>query len=259
MYNIASWNVNGLRACAKKNFRSWAIKNQYNLLCLQGIKALPEQLPEEILHLDGYQGYFYPAKKKGYSGVALYIRQSAPKPLEIGYGIGISKYDDEGRTIWAEFPKFLVFNCYFPNGQRDHGRVPYKLSYSRALLKFAQKKSEECGKPLIICGDYNTAHHEIDLSNPKTNQKTTGFLPNERRWLDQLEKQGFVDIFRKKHPEEAGHHTWWSYRSDCRARNIGWRIDYFFISSELEGKVHEALISPKVLGSDHCPITLSLK
>jgi len=258
MYQIASWNVNGLRAVAKKNFRDWAIKNQYNLLCLQEIKALPEQLPEEILHLDGYDGYFYPAKKKGYSGVALYIRQKTPKPLKVGYGIGMPKYDDEGRTIWAEFPKFIVFNCYFPNGQRDHGRVPYKLSYSRALTKYALKMSEATGKPLIICGDYNTAHHEIDLSNPKTNKKTTGFLPNERRWMDQFEEQGFVDIFRKRHPGEPGHHTWWSYRNDCRGRNIGWRIDYFFISAELEKKVKDANICADVLGSDHCPITLSL-
>ena len=257
MINIISWNVNGIRACAKKGFLSWLYKESPDILCLQETKAWPEQLDEELINPKGYKGHFACAEKKGYSGVAIYIKEKL-KPLEIKVGIGKKKFDSEGRTLIAYFKKYILINSYYPNGQHDHGRVPYKLEYSEEILKLARKLEKETGKPVVLTGDFNTAHHSIDLKNPKSNKNSTGFLPIEREFLTKLEKKNYIDIFRLQHPEEEGHYTWWSYRGTCRAKNVGWRIDYFFIPEKLNKKSTKATILPDVHGSDHCPVGLTL-
>jgi exodeoxyribonuclease-3 len=254
---IASWNVNGIRAAEKKGFLDWLNSNQYEIVCLQETKAQPEQLNETLLRPAGYQSFFASAEKKGYSGVALYFHEKLGNP-KITLGLGSDEFDNEGRTICAEFDQFILYNGYFPNGQRDHGRVPYKLDYSRTLLAQALEKQKETGKGIIICGDVNTAHTEIDLANPKTNQKTTGFLPEERVFIDEVLAAGFHDVVREFHPDERGQYTWWTYRGNCRERNIGWRIDYFFVDQLLRSNVDKAYITPEVLGSDHCPLVLEL-
>ncbi|MBT3584454.1 MAG: exodeoxyribonuclease III [Halobacteriovoraceae bacterium] len=254
---IASWNVNGIRACQKKGFLDWFNSEKNHVVCLQETKASPEQLDESLKMIKNYTSVFSSAKKKGYSGTAIYFHKKLGDPTIIPK-LGIKKFDDEGRTIIAEFEKFIIFCGYYPNGQRDHNRVPFKLEYSRAVVKKAKKLSKEKKKPVVLCGDFNTAHTEIDLKNPKSNKDSTGFLPIEREWIDELVSQNFIDIFREKHPEEEGHYTWWTYRGDCRQRNIGWRLDYFFISEELRKKTKKTYIDPKVMGSDHCPIVLEL-
>ncbi len=255
---ITSWNVNGLRACVKKGFSDWLEADKNHIICLQETKLQEEQIPIEVKEHKKYESYFSHAKKKGYSGVAVLCKKTH-LPLKVTEGLGQKKFDDEGRTLILEFDSFILFCCYFPNGQRDHNRVPYKLSYSKAVAKKALELKEKTKKEIIITGDYNTAHHPIDLKNPKTNTKTTGFLPIERKWMDDFIKQGFNDVFRLKHPEEENHYTWWTYRGDCRKRNIGWRIDYFFTTKDLVQKVKKSYHQPEVLGSDHCPITIELK
>ncbi len=252
---ILSWNVNGIRACHKKGFIESVKSTKADIICLQEIKALSEQFPEDLEdHFDHM--YIFSAEKKGYSGVAIFTNQ---EPLNVWEGIGIEEFDREGRAIIAEYDDFILYNCYFPNGQRDHNRVPYKLAFSNAVAEHALELKKELKKEVIICGDYNTAHHAIDLANPKTNKKTTGFLPIEREWMDNFIEMGFVDQFREFTPEENGHYTWWTYRGDCRQRNIGWRIDYFFTTKELSERVTSCEHYPEILGSDHCPIALEFK
>jgi exodeoxyribonuclease III len=253
---IISWNVNGIRACAKKGFLQWLATEKPDILCVQETKAWPEQLDEELKNPKGYTSYFACAEKKGYSGVAFYIK-SRLRPLKVDVGIGKKKFDSEGRTLIAHFEKFIIIGGYYPNGQHDHGRVPYKLEYSNAILKIAKNLEDETAKPVILTGDFNTAHHPIDLKNPKSNKESTGFLPIERKFMDKLQAKGYIDIFRERHPGQEGHYTWWSYRSTCRERNIGWRIDYFFVPESMNKKTTKAGILPSVLGSDHCPISLS--
>ncbi len=255
MKKLASWNVNGIRACEKKGLLEWIKKDKPSILCMQETKAHPEQLSQDLINNKNYYTYYASAEKKGYSGVALFSSKKNPEP-KVTIGLGIEEFDREGRTIIAEYDDFILFNGYFPNGQRDHGRVPYKLSYSREVVKQALALKKKKKKPVIICGDINTAHQEIDLANPKTNKKTTGFLPNEREWVSDCLEQGFNDVFRVHHPEETGHYTWWTYRGDCRDRNIGWRIDYFLVTDELLKQVKKSYHLPKVMGSDHCPIVL---
>lgn len=255
---VISWNVNGIRACGKKGFFEWMQKSKAQVVCLQETKAHPEQLPQEWLEPKGYDSYFASAKKKGYSGVAVYVSKKYP-PISVTEGLGIEKYDSEGRTLIIEFEDFVLINGYFPNGQRDHGRVPYKLAYSQEVADQALKLKKKLKKEVIVCGDFNTAHYPVDLANPKTNTKSTGFLPIEREWLDSFVEQGFSDIFREHHKDEVGHYTWWTYRSNCRERNIGWRLDYFFGTKKILPKVKTVSILPEVLGSDHCPIELELK
>lgn len=178
---------------------------------------------------------------------------------EVELGLGLKRFDDEGRTIIAEYKNFFLINGYFPNGQRDLGRVPYKLDYSETIVERALTLMSDFKKPVIITGDFNTAHQAIDLANPKTNTKTTGFLLEEREWLDSMLERGFIDTFRNFYPEQNGHYTWWTYRNGCRERNIGWRIDYFMVSEGLSKKIKNAYILPEVMGSDHCPIGLTLK
>ncbi len=256
MMKLASWNVNGLRACVNKGFIEWVAQEQPDILCLQETKAQEEQLAQEIKEINGYKSYFFSAEKKGYSGVALYIKENIC-PKNILKGIGIEEFDNEGRTIIVELEKFVLINSYYPNGQRDHNRVPYKMNFSRKMYEIANDYRKK-KKHVVLTGDFNTAHHPIDLKNPKTNTKTTGFLLEERAFLDELEKGGYVDIYRKRNPELEGQYTWWTYRGDCRARNVGWRIDYFWINKSLEKYVKDAKLLPQVMGSDHCPLTLEL-
>ncbi len=252
---LFSWNVNGLRACGRKGFLDWLAEAQPDVLGLQETRALPDQLDEELRDPDGYRTHFHPAERKGYSGVALYTR-IAPESVVLG-GLEEPRFDDEGRLIIADYGDFLFYTGYFPNGGADLSRVPYKLEFSDAVLQHAEAQRRD-GRSVVICGDVNTAHQEIDLANPKSNQKNTGFLPEERAWVSRFLDHGYVDIFRKLHPGEEGLYTWWSNRPGVRERNVGWRIDYFFISPELESRVVSARLHPQVMGSDHCPIELEL-
>ena len=254
---LASWNVNGIRACGQKGLVDWVEREGPHVLCLQETKAWPEQLDASLTHIDGYSSYFFSGKRKGYSGLALYLHHSLT-PQKIVRGLGMECFDCEGRTLALELDDLVIINGYYPNGQRDLNRVPFKLDFSYAMLELALKYVGQ-KKKVILCGDFNTAHHPIDLANPKQNKKTTGFLPEERAFLDELEHQQFVDTFRHFHPDEPDHYTWWTYRNNCRQRNIGWRIDYFFVSQSLLPQVLSSEHRPEVLGSDHCPIVLEIE
>lgn len=249
---IISWNVNGLRAIVKKNFFEFIDEVKPDILGLQETKLQPDQVPEEILDLDYYQ-YWSSAKRKGYSGVALFTKQ---KPLKIEYSIGKQEFDDEGRVIIAEFEDYVVINCYYPNGQKDEQRLDYKLRFYDRMLEVFEEYTKN-GKKLILCGDFNTAHHPIDLARPKANEKTSGFLPIERAWLDKIVSMGYIDTFRmfNQKPDE---YSWWSYRMRAREKNVGWRIDYFFINEIAKPLVKNAFIMQDVMGSDHCPIGIEI-
>jgi exodeoxyribonuclease III len=251
---LVSWNVNGIRACVNKGFVEWVNSSKADVICLQEIKALKEQFPESVFELENYYLYINSAVKKGYSGVAVLTKE---EPLKVITEVGIKKFDDEGRTQILEFKDFILFNCYFPNGQRDHGRVPFKLEYYHEILKLYQAYIA-AGKSVIITGDFNTAHHPIDLANPKANKKSTGFLENERQWLDKYLAAGMIDCLRFFEAETEGIYSWWTYRSNCRARNIGWRLDYFMANKEMQGHLKSCRHLPDVLGSDHCPVELDL-
>lgn len=252
---LYSWNVNGLRAVQKKGFLDWLYSTQPDILGLQETKAQPDQLDEELLRPQGYHSYWASAERKGYSGVALYSRR---EPLSVQPGLGIPEYDVEGRTIVADYGDFVLITAYFPNGGQDHSRVPYKMDYKAAFLEFCNNLRAQ-GRSVIFCGDVNTAHQEIDLARPKQNQKTTGFLPEERVWIDRVVEEGYLDIYRTLNPEKAGAYTWWSQRGASRENNVGWRIDYFFITPDLRDRVAAADLHPDIVGSDHCPISLTLK
>jgi exodeoxyribonuclease-3 len=255
---FTSWNVNGLRSVSTKGFELWFRKNLPDVIALQEIKATEKDIEALILSWsDVYDVHLYPAVKKGYSGTALLIKKSAA-PLYVKRGIGIPEYDDEGRLIYAEFENIIFMNGYFPNGQRDHNRVEFKLDFSRRVVALAHELHQKTNKEIIITGDINTAHCEIDLANPKANSKTTGFLPNERAFIDGMIAGGFTDVFRHFHPGIPDQYTWWTYRGDCRERNIGWRLDYFFATKNLLAKVKTVEHQHLVLGSDHCPILLEI-
>lgn len=251
---LFSWNINGVRAIQKKGLLDWIAQVQPDILSLQETKASPDQLDAALLNPPGYQTYWASADRKGYSGVALISKQ---EPKSIQLGLGLPEYDSEGRTIVADYGDFVFIGAYFPNGGRTHERVPYKMAYKAAFLAYCNQLREQ-GKSVIFCGDVNTAHQPIDLANPKTNQKTTGFLPLERAWIDLIVEQGYVDIFRQRNPDLEGAYTWWSNMGGARGRNVGWRIDYFFITPELVDRVVSAQIHPEVMGSDHCPVSLEL-
>jgi len=214
---------------------------------------MPEQIPDELLFPDGYRTYYQPAWKKGYSGVALWTKKT---PLNIYRDFMGEEFDREGRVILAEYPQFLLYNVYFPNGRRGLERLDYKLRfYARLLDDILERKRE---KPVIVAGDFNTAHTEIDLARPRENENVSGFMPEERVWIDRYLDAGLCDIFRLQHPDMKGYYTWWTFRAGARERNVGWRIDYFLISEELLPHVDSARIHAGVLGSDHCPISLTL-
>ncbi len=254
MKRLYSWNVNGLRAAHKKGFLDWIEATQPDVIGLQETKCHPQQLPKELESVAGYHCYWASATRKGYSGVALF---SKTKPKSVNIGLGVDDYDCEGRTIIAEYPDFVLITAYFPNGSRDHKRVPFKMKYYATFLDYCNRLRAE-GKSIIFCGDVNTAHREIDLARPKQNVKTTGFLPEERAWIDEVVAEGYVDTFRHLYPEQTDAYTWWSNIGGARSRNVGWRIDYFFTSSDLTPRIANAEIHTDVFGSDHCPVSLTL-
>ncbi len=251
---LISWNVNGLRAAMRNGFLDALKKMAPDILCLQEVKLQEDQIPPEIKLLAVYKSYWHFARKKGYSGVATLTRL---QPKETHYGMGIEKFDTEGRIVVTEFEPFILFNIYFPNGRRDHGRVAYKLEFYAKLLERINKLRDQ-GKRVIITGDFNTAHNEIDLTNPKSNRNTSGFLAEEREWIDRYQQNGWIDTFRYFYPELTGQYTWWSYRFNARQRNIGWRIDYFMVSENVLPYLKDAFILPEIAGSDHCPVGIEL-
>jgi exodeoxyribonuclease-3 len=252
---LFSWNVNGLRACARKGFLDWIGAARPDVVALQEVRAKPEQLDADVLSPAGYQVHLHPADRPGYSGVALYTGV-APTDV-VGGGLDEPRFDSEGRLIIADYGEFLLYNGYFPNGGHDLTRVPFKLEFSEAVLQHAERQRRR-GRHVVLCGDFNTAHEEIDLANPSANRGNTGFLPEERAWLTRLVEHGYIDVFRRLHPGEGGLYTWWSNRKGVRERNVGWRIDYFFVSEGLSSRVVDATIHPQVMGSDHCPVELVL-
>jgi len=254
---IVSWNVNGLRSIGKNGFWKgvWALKP--DILCLQEIKAEADQLPPELREVPGYTSLFNSSKlRKGYSGVAMYCKTP---PLEVQYNIGTEeRFDLEGRMITAIFEDFILCNVYFPNGGQGPHRLLYKMDFYDAFLGYIEDLRAKHHKPLVFCGDINTAHEAIDLARPEANQKTTGFLPEERAWLDEVIDTGYTDIYRMRNPERSGAYTYWDQITAARDRNVGWRIDYFFVSNDLVPKVKDTAIHSAVYGSDHCPISLDL-
>lgn len=253
---IISWNTNGLRATVKQeNFTPLFAFNNPDIVCFQETKCEPEQLDEKTRNLNGYYSYFsYSKVKKGYSGVAIYSKE---KPEKVEYGMGISKFDDEGRMLVAYYKKFVLINCYFPNGGGGPERLKYKLEFYDEFLKFINKlKSKKLD--VIFCGDVNTAHNEIDLARPNENAEDTGFLPIEREWMDEVVNNGWVDVFRNLYPTKGDVYTYWDQKTRARDRNVGWRIDYFFLNQSLIKKVKTFKTLTEYLGSDHCPILLDI-
>ncbi len=251
---IATWNVNGIRAALGKGFREWVSEQSPDVLCLQEIKARPDQLEDAENFLSGYRAFWNPAQRAGYSGVATFVRGTVDA---ISYGLGEERFDVEGRVIRSDFEDLALFNVYFPNGQRGQERVEYKLEFYALLLKLCDELMAE-GRQVVVTGDFNTAHQEIDLANPKENVKTSGFLPEERAWIDRYLAHGFVDAYRQLYPERV-QYTWWTYRFGARGRNIGWRLDYYLVSPGLMERVQDVVVYDAVTGSDHCPVSLILQ
>ncbi len=251
---ITTWNVNGIRAAIKKGAFQWAQSYAPDVLCLQEVKAQRHQLEDAQRDMPGYACYWNAAERPGYSGVAVYSRQA---PLAVETGLGDERFNDEGRVIRLRFPNFWLYNIYFPNGQRGQGRVDYKLDFYACLLEQCDRL-HAAGEQVIITGDFNTAHREIDLAHPKANEKTSGFLPEERAWIDTYLAHRFVDVYRKLYPERI-EYTWWTFITNARARNVGWRLDYFLVTDTLAEQVEDVITHDEVLGSDHCPVTLSIK
>jgi exodeoxyribonuclease III len=250
---IITWNVNGIRAALGKNALDWAFAQSPDALCLQEVKARPEQLSAEQHAALKLPYIWHPACRAGYSGVATF-HQTVPDEMVIG--LGDPKFDVEGRVIQTVWAGLRLFNIYFPNGQRGHDRVEYKLDFYARLLGLCQSLHQK-GERIVITGDFNTAHMPIDLKNPKANEKTSGFLPEERAWVQKFLDHGFVDAYRVLYPERV-QYTWWTYRLNARARGIGWRLDYFLVSDALMPRVRDVIVHDGVLGSDHCPVELIL-
>ncbi len=251
---LLCWNVNGIRAVKGRGFLDWLSRESPDIISLQETKAHLEQLDKDLQEPAGYYTYWNYPERKGYSGVAIFTRE---KPLSVRYDLGTIELDLEGRVVIAEYPEFTLFNIYFPNGKKDESRLRYKMDFYEVFLQFADTL-KATGKRLVICGDLNTAHNEIDLARPKENSKISGFLPEERAWMDKLVAHGYVDTFRHFN-KEPGQYTWWDLKSGARARNVGWRIDYFFVSEDLLPSLAGAFIMPDVMGSDHCPVGITLK
>ncbi len=247
---IESWNVAGLRAVLRKGFLNYLNRHKPDILCLQEIKAKPEQVEDQLAKIKNYEIYLNPAERKGYSGTALLTKIH---PKKVTCGLGIKKFDSEGRLIIADYGKFYLLNVYAPQGRRDKSRVPFKLEFYKELLN----KVKRLRKPVIMCGDFNTAHTEIDLARPKANKDNTGFLPEEREWIDKIIAAGFIDTFRHFN-KEPGHYTFWDLKTRARERNVGWRVDYIFIDKELLPHLKKAYILSKVYGSDHCPVGIEI-
>ncbi len=251
---LISWNVNGLRAVLKKNFRQVVESLDADVFCVQETKLQGHQLDGAQTEIPGYESYWsHCTIKKGYSGVGAWTKIP---PVSVSRGIGVPAYDAEGRILELDFGAFVLFNIYFPNGQMSEERLAYKLSFYQDFFSYANRL-QAAGRSLVIAGDYNTAHNEIDLKNPAANANTSGFLRVERDWLDAIEAAGYVDTFRHFYPDRV-QYSWWSYRSKARERNAGWRIDYFFVTSDMieQGRVRQAFIADDIYGSDHCPVGL---
>ena len=247
---LISWNVNGLRACIQKGFLDVFRELDADCFCLQETKLQPDQIN---LELDGYQQYWYSAVKKGYSGTALFTKTT---PLSVSTGVGIEELDQEGRIITAEYPGFFMVTCYTPNAQRGHARIDHRLRWDDAFRDHLKKLDAE--KPVIICGDLNVAHKEIDLKNPSSNRGNAGFSDEERQSFTKLLEAGFTDTFRHLHPDVTGAYTWWSYMFNARQNNAGWRIDYFLVSDRIRDRIRATPIYNEILGSDHCPVGLEI-
>jgi exodeoxyribonuclease-3 len=250
---LISWNTNGLRATVKQGNFDGLFKYGADIIAMQETKSEPEQLTSDVRNVVGYESYFDWSKvKKGYSGVCIYTKES---PSKVG-GLGIKKFDDEGRTLVAEYDDFYFITCYFPNGGGGPDRLKYKLEFYDAFLSYIEKLKKK--KPVIFCGDVNTAHNEIDLARPKENEENTGFLPIERAWMDKLVAKGWVDAYRHLNPTKKDVYTYWDQKTRARDRNVGWRIDYFFVSKGLEKKIKDFKTISDYYGSDHCPILLEI-
>jgi exodeoxyribonuclease-3 len=252
---IITWNVNGLRAVLNKGHWDWILEQNADLICLQEVKAKEEQLtPEQLLVFKSdYAVYWHAASRPGYSGVITLAKEPV---MQVEYEIGNQHFDVEGRIICTRHPEFLLYNIYFPNGKRDQTRLTYKLEFYQELLSIFDALHAS-GEMIVVCGDSNTAHRSIDLRNPKQNETVSGFLPEERAWLDEYFEHGFADAFRELYPDTVKY-TWWTYRVNARERDIGWRLDYFFVSKYLMARVKDVVIHNEVMGSDHCPVTLIL-
>jgi exodeoxyribonuclease-3 len=250
---ILCWNVNGIRAAARKGFLEWLQQESPDIICLQETKAQPDQLEPPLLEPAGYRAYWSYPEVKGYSGVATFTRE---EPLSVKTSLAVAKFDVEARALITEHPRFVLMNIYFPNGKKNAERLQFKMDFYRSFLEFANE-SKATGKGIIVCGDFNTAHREIDIARPKENEKVSGFLPMEREWIDGFIAHGYVDAFRHFH-EEPHQYTWWDLKTRARERNVGWRIDYFFVSEDLLPSVKDASIMPEVMGSDHCPIGITI-
>ena len=248
-----SWNVNGLRAAYRKGFLDWLAEESPDILCVQETKAAVDQLPDELINVPGYEAHFASAEKKGYSGVALYTKS---RPEKVSHGFGIDKFDSEGRTLIADYGDFVLFSIYFPNGKASRERLEYKMDFYDAFLEYADKLKSS-GKHIVVCGDVNTAHKAIDIARPKENSSISGFLPEERAWIDKLVSHGYVDTFRafNDKPEQ---YTWWDLVTRARDRNVGWRIDYFFVDEGFAQRISNAYILSEVMGSDHCPVGIDI-
>jgi len=251
---LISWNVNGIRAAWKKGLPEFVAAENPDVLCLQETKIQLEQLTPELTDLPGYRSHWSMAEKKGYSGVATYTR---PEPLAVATNFGSPALDTEGRVLHVEYPDFHLFNGYFPNSGMGPERLAHKMQFYDEFLSLTERLREG-GKGIVVCGDVNTAHTEIDIARPKENENSPGFMPVERAWVSKLVAHGYHDTFRI-FVAEPGHYTWWDMKTGGRARNVGWRIDYFFVSDELRGRIKAAGIMPSVQGSDHCPITLEIE
>lgn len=247
---LISWNVNGIRACLNKGFAGSFKQLDADIFCLQETKCQPEQVD---LEFEGYTSYWNSAEKKGYSGTAIFTKQ---KPLNVTYGIGIEEHDKEGRVITLEFEKFYMVDIYTPNSKRELERLDYRQIWEDEIRKYLLKLNET--KPVIMCGDLNVAHEEIDLKNPKTNRHNAGFTDEERQKMTELLDSGFIDSFRYLYPDKENAYSWWSYMGHAREKNVGWRIDYFIVSKSIENEIKEATIYPEIIGSDHCPVGLEI-
>lgn len=247
---LISWNVNGIRACVNKGFKEFFEKINADIFCIQETKCQPEQIE---LEFDGYYAYWNSAEKKGYSGTAIFTKQ---KPICVTYGIGIDEHDKEGRVITLEFKDFYMINIYTPNAKRGLERLDYRQIWEDEIRKYLLKLNQE--KPVIMCGDLNVAHKEIDLKNPKSNRGNAGFTDEEREKMTNLLDVGFVDTYRYLYPDKEEAYSWWSYMGRAREKNIGWRIDYFIVSDDIKDKIKDAMIYPDIFGSDHCPVGLEI-
>lgn len=258
-YHIASFNVNGLRSSMEKGLCEFLVEQNFDLVCLQETKSQPTEIKDELFILEThFHLHLNAASKKGYSGTAiLFNKKTFPESPIVKMKIGEEIYDNEGRFCLVQLDQIVLINAYYPNGRRDHSRVDFKLDFSRKVLALAQELSLKFH--VILTGDFNTAHREIDLKNPKSNQKTTGFLPRERAFIDEMIAKDFQDVYRHFYPHKTDAYTWWSYRGECRKKNVGWRLDYFFVSKNLLPQIEEVIHHTDVGGSDHCPLSMRVK